>query len=182
MKRTIAAPQFAHYPDDWHFSPVLMSGDFAFLSGQTGTHPDGTISLDPEQQFRDAFSFLTANLAAAGLGFDDMVEMTTYHVDLRKHLVDVRCITAREKPQRLVDALRRFDQPLAGRILAQFHQEPLDKILHLCIVCCGLAFAARGCHGGVPPKLAGSETSGGGCLECLGLAFAAGGRFGAVAP
>jgi len=85
MKRTIAAPQFAHYPDDWHFSPVLMSGDFAFLSGQTGTHPDGTISLDPEQQFRDAFSFLTANLAAAGLGFDDVVEMTTYHVGLRDH-------------------------------------------------------------------------------------------------
>ena len=86
MKRTIAAPQFAHYPDDWHFSPVLMSGDFAFLSGQTGTHPDGTISLDPEQQFRDGFSFLKANLAEAGLSFDDVVEMTTYHVDLRKHL------------------------------------------------------------------------------------------------
>src|SRR6188474_2092006 len=86
MKPTIAAPRFAHYPDDWHFSPVLMSGDFAFLSGQTGAHPDGTISLDPAQQFRDAFSFLKANLAAAGLGFDDVVEMTTYHIDLRKHL------------------------------------------------------------------------------------------------
>ena len=65
---------------------MLVSGDFAFLSGQTGTHPDGTVSPGPEQQFRDAFSFLAANLSAAGLNFDDVVEMTTYHVDLRKHL------------------------------------------------------------------------------------------------
>lgn len=86
MKQTIAAPEFAHYPDDWHFSPVLMSGDFAFFSGQTGTRPGGTVTPDPEQQFRDAFSFLKANLSAARLNFDDVVEMTTYHVDLRKHL------------------------------------------------------------------------------------------------
>ena len=86
MKQTITAPEFAHYPEEWHFSPVLMSGDFAFLSGQTGTRPDGTFVSDPEQQFRDAFGFLKANLSAAGLTFDDVVEMTTYHVGLRKHL------------------------------------------------------------------------------------------------
>jgi enamine deaminase RidA (YjgF/YER057c/UK114 family) len=86
MKQTLAAPEFAHYPRDWHLSPVLLSGNFAFLSGQTGTRPDGTVSPDPEQQFRDAFSFLKANLSAANLTFDDVVEMTTYHVELRKHL------------------------------------------------------------------------------------------------
>jgi enamine deaminase RidA (YjgF/YER057c/UK114 family) len=86
MKQTIAAPEFSHYPEEWHLSPILMSGEFAFLSGQTGTSPDGTVASDPEQQFRDAFSFLKANLSAAGLSFDDVVEMTTYHVDLRKHL------------------------------------------------------------------------------------------------
>lgn len=86
MKQTIAAPAFAHYPEDWHLSPVLLSGDFAFLSGQTGCRADGTVAPDPEQQFRDAFTFLKANLSAAGLSFDDVVEMTTYHVDLRKHL------------------------------------------------------------------------------------------------
>jgi hypothetical protein len=39
MKQTRAAPQFAHYAQDWHFSPVLISGDFAVFSGQTGTRP-----------------------------------------------------------------------------------------------------------------------------------------------
>ncbi len=86
MKETIAAPEFAHYPAEWHFSPVLLSGDFAFFSGQTGTHADGSVSPDPQQQFRDAFRFLGVNLAAAGLGFDDVVEITTYHVNLRRHL------------------------------------------------------------------------------------------------
>ncbi|MBK1866461.1 RidA family protein [Taklimakanibacter albus] len=95
MKQTVAAPDFAHYPQEWHFSPVLVSGGFAFLSGQTGTHPDGSVASDPEQQFRDAFRFLGANLAAAGLGFDDVVEMTTYHVDLRRHLAAF--ITAKDE-------------------------------------------------------------------------------------
>ena len=86
MKVTKAAPEFAHYPAEWHFSPVLDTGEFAFLSGVTGVHPDGSLSPDPETQIRDTFGFLKANLAAADLSFDDVVEMTTYHVGLRAHL------------------------------------------------------------------------------------------------
>ena len=86
MKRTLAAPQFAHYPGEWHLSPVLDTGDFVFLSGQTGCRPDGTVAPDPEEQFRDVFGFVKANLAAAGLSFDNVVEMTSYHIDLKRHL------------------------------------------------------------------------------------------------
>ena len=86
MKRVLAAPDFAHYPDRWHLSPLVESGGFAFLSGVTGVRPDGSLSGDPETQFRDAFTFVQQNLAAAGLGFADVVEMTTYHVGLRRHL------------------------------------------------------------------------------------------------
>jgi enamine deaminase RidA (YjgF/YER057c/UK114 family) len=38
------------------------------------------------RRFRDAFRFVRANLAAAGLDLSHVVEMTTYHVGLRKHL------------------------------------------------------------------------------------------------
>jgi enamine deaminase RidA (YjgF/YER057c/UK114 family) len=86
MKHTVAAPEFAHYAKDWHLSPALDTGDFVFFSGETGCRPDATVSPDPEQQFCDAFMFLKANLAAAGLRFANVVEMTTYHVELRKHL------------------------------------------------------------------------------------------------
>ncbi len=85
-KEVIVTPEFAHFPNDWHLSPGIDDGDYVFFSGVTGTRPDLTVSSDPETQFRDTFYFLKKNLAQAGLDFDDIVEMTTYHVGLRKHL------------------------------------------------------------------------------------------------
>jgi enamine deaminase RidA (YjgF/YER057c/UK114 family) len=86
MKQTITTPAFAHFPTDWHLSPILDTGDLVFFSGVTGTHPDLTVAPEPERQIRDTFEFLKANLAAAGLTFDHVVEMTSYHVGLREHL------------------------------------------------------------------------------------------------
>jgi enamine deaminase RidA (YjgF/YER057c/UK114 family) len=86
MRRVITTPEFSHFPHDWHMSPVLDTGDFVFFSGITGTHPDLSVADDPGIQFGDTFRFLLANLEAAGLTFRHIVEMTTYHVALRKHL------------------------------------------------------------------------------------------------
>ena len=86
MKRVLAPPAFRHYIADWHFSPVLDTGEFVFFSGVTGERSDLTVAGDPETQIRDTFDILVAHLAAADLSFDDVVEMTTYHVGLRDHL------------------------------------------------------------------------------------------------
>ena len=86
MKKVIVTKEFAHFPNDWHLSPGIDDGDYVFFSGLTGTRPDLTISNDPEKQFRETFQFLKKNLVQAGLDFDDIVEMTTYHVGLREHL------------------------------------------------------------------------------------------------
>jgi enamine deaminase RidA (YjgF/YER057c/UK114 family) len=86
VKKVLAAREFSHFTRDWRLAPVLDTGDFVFLSGITGAHPDLSVSDDPETQFRDAFKFLAANLEAADLRLDNIVEMTTYHVGLRKHL------------------------------------------------------------------------------------------------
>lgn len=86
MKIVRSAPAFAHYPEAWHMSPAIETHGLLLLSGQTGVHPDGTISSDPETQIRDAFRFLAMNLGAAELGFEDIVEMTTYHVGLHTYL------------------------------------------------------------------------------------------------
>lgn len=85
-KKVIVSKDFAHYPNDWHLSPGIDDGAYVFFSGVTGTWPDLSISSDPETQFRDTFRFLEKNLAEARLGFDDVVEMTTYHIELRRHL------------------------------------------------------------------------------------------------
>lgn len=88
MRRTFSAPAFSHFHDEWHLSPGLDTGAYVFLSGVTGCRPDGTVAADAAEQFHDAFRFLGDTLAAGDLTWGDIVEMTTYHVDLRKHLDD----------------------------------------------------------------------------------------------
>jgi enamine deaminase RidA (YjgF/YER057c/UK114 family) len=86
MRKMLVPRDFSDIPDRWHFAPVLDTGEFVFLSGITGVRPDGSLSDDAETQFRDAFRFVAMHLETAGLHFDDIVEMTTYHVALRRHL------------------------------------------------------------------------------------------------
>jgi enamine deaminase RidA (YjgF/YER057c/UK114 family) len=77
---------FSRFEGDWHLSRAIDAGKFVFLSGVTGCRPDYSVADDPEVQFREAFQFLGEALQTAGLRFKDVVEMTSYHVDLRKHL------------------------------------------------------------------------------------------------
>ena len=86
MKKVIVTPEFSHFPTNWHLSPGIDDGDYVFFSGVTGTRPDLSISDAPETQFRETFEFLQKNLFQAGLDFKNVVEMTTYHVGLRKYL------------------------------------------------------------------------------------------------
>ncbi|MGL4242732.1 MAG: RidA family protein [Beijerinckiaceae bacterium] len=66
-------------------SPAIISGDFAFFTGQTGSRADGTMPEDPAAQFRSAFDKIGEVLAEAGLSYRSVVEMTSYHVGLRDH-------------------------------------------------------------------------------------------------
>jgi enamine deaminase RidA (YjgF/YER057c/UK114 family) len=86
MHNVIVTSEFANSPSDWHFSPGLDTGDFVFFSGITGTRSDLSIASDPETQFREAFRILRANLVQAQLAMSNVVDITTYHVDLRRHL------------------------------------------------------------------------------------------------
>ena len=92
MRKVIVAPEFPCYPNEWHFSPAIETSGFVFFSGITGVRPDQSVASDPPTQFRDVFRFIGMHLRAAGLGFEHIVDMTTYHVDLRKHLVDFMSI------------------------------------------------------------------------------------------
>lgn len=66
-------------------SPGIVSGGRVFLTGMTGSRPDGSMPDDPADQFRQAFEKIGSVLREAGLGFDAIVEMTSYHVGLRAH-------------------------------------------------------------------------------------------------
>ncbi len=57
-----------------------VDGGFVFVSGQIGFTPDGQPAADPAEQGRLALTHLGAILTEAGCTFDDVVELTTYHV------------------------------------------------------------------------------------------------------
>lgn len=67
----------------WHFSQAVRVGDTIWVSGQVGSGPKGVVS-GIEAQARLAFENLRAVLAEAGAGLADVVELVTYHVDMRE--------------------------------------------------------------------------------------------------
>ena len=72
--------------NNFHFAPAIRHGDRLFASGQIGIGPDGKAPADPEAQFDLAFKAVEAVLAEAGSSFDNVIEMTTYHVGLQEHM------------------------------------------------------------------------------------------------
>jgi enamine deaminase RidA (YjgF/YER057c/UK114 family) len=72
--------------DRFHFAPAVWSGDLLRCSGQIGIGPDGRGIPDPEKQFTAAFDALRSILDEAGLGFADVIEITTFHVAMQQHL------------------------------------------------------------------------------------------------
>ena len=82
------APRRAVFPAGRHdlytsqtYSAAIRSGELLFVSGQVGSRSDATPEPDFEAQVRRAFANLEATLEAAGCGFDDIIDVTTFHTD-----------------------------------------------------------------------------------------------------
>lgn len=82
-------PSDGHF-EEWKFSPAVESNGFVYVSGCTGTMADGSVPEGIKAQTRQAFLKIKRSLDVAGLTFSDIVEMTTYHVGLNKHLAEFR--------------------------------------------------------------------------------------------
>ncbi len=66
------------------YSPAIRSENLLFVSGQVGSRGDGSPEPNFGDQVRLAFHNLEATLLAAGCGFDDIVDITTFHTDPEK--------------------------------------------------------------------------------------------------
>lgn len=75
-----------HTYDNFHFAPAVASGGLLVCSGQIGAGADGKVPEDAAEEFRNAWQAIGRVLAAAGLGYEDIVELTSYHVDLPAHM------------------------------------------------------------------------------------------------
>ena len=86
QKEPVIPPSQQSYVDDWHFSPGVWANDLLFLSGVTGTNRQtGEIPGDFESQARNAFETVQEVLGEAALSWDDVVDLTTYHIGLSDH-------------------------------------------------------------------------------------------------
>lgn len=68
------------------YAPAVKVGTTLYCAGQVGRTADLQMIEDPEQQFLAAWENLRQVLAAGGCGFEDVVEMTTYHIDMNQHM------------------------------------------------------------------------------------------------
>ena len=86
MARRVIPPSMKMLYDQWHFAPAVVDGRHVRCSGVLGFGADGKIAADPEAQFTQAFENLQVVLTEAGASLADVIEMTTFHVELSKHL------------------------------------------------------------------------------------------------
>ncbi|TGR65578.1 RidA family protein [bacterium M00.F.Ca.ET.194.01.1.1] len=68
------------------YAPAVKVGDTIYVVGQVGRTKDLDIIHDPSKQFRAMWDNLRIVLEAAHCTFDDIVEMTSYHVEMSKHM------------------------------------------------------------------------------------------------
>lgn len=81
------------------YAPAVRVGDTLYCAGQVGRTADLHVIADPEQQFIRAWENLEQVLKAGGCGFADVVEMTTYHVDMARHMPVFRDVKNRLFPK-----------------------------------------------------------------------------------
>lgn len=68
--------------DTWHFAEANRVGRTIWVSGQRGFDERDQIARDPVIQARVAFRQLERILRESGATMDDIVSLTSYHVDM----------------------------------------------------------------------------------------------------
>ena len=85
MKRTLINPPGTEaIYEQWQFSQAVQVGETVFVSGQVGIGHDGKIPSGIEAQTKLAFENLKGVLEAAGATLGDIVEITTFHRDMKE--------------------------------------------------------------------------------------------------
>jgi enamine deaminase RidA (YjgF/YER057c/UK114 family) len=78
-------PHHQRTADAFHFSAAARANGLLILSGQIGANADGS-PISAEEEFRNAWQGIGAVLEEAGKSFADILEYTSYHVNMHDHL------------------------------------------------------------------------------------------------
>lgn len=71
---------------DYGYAPAIRTGPILHIAGQVGRDAEHRLVEDPRGQIRQAWDNLGSVLEAAGAQRSDIVDITSYHVDLSGHL------------------------------------------------------------------------------------------------
>ena len=82
-RHPIIPPSMQALYDAYHFAPATRAGDTIWVSGRVGMDAEGRIGEGMEAQARLVFEGLKSVLEAAGATLADVVELMTFHTDLR---------------------------------------------------------------------------------------------------
>ncbi|PRX92200.1 enamine deaminase RidA (YjgF/YER057c/UK114 family) [Paraburkholderia sp. BL6669N2] len=85
-RQSIVPPPFQAFYDAYHFSPATRVGDTIWVSGQVGVDADVKPAEGMQAQAQIAFECVKLVLEEAGASLADVVELTTFHTDLRGEL------------------------------------------------------------------------------------------------
>lgn len=84
VQRTdIVPPGMEVIRERFQYAPGVLVDGTLYIAGQVGRNEKLEVVSGTEAQFVQAFENVKKVLTAAGAGFDDVVEMVTYHVDMR---------------------------------------------------------------------------------------------------
>ena len=85
----MAAPRFLvpagvgeQMRDNYHYSQGVQVGDMIYVTGQGGWDQTFEIPDDVHEQIRRAFANIATVLAEAGASWENVIDITSYHVDL----------------------------------------------------------------------------------------------------
>ena len=82
-RETVVPEDMKDVQERFRYSPGVKAGPFLFMAGQLGRDEQLNAVEDKEAQFTQAFKNVEKVLSAAGATFDDVVDMITYHTDMR---------------------------------------------------------------------------------------------------
>lgn len=82
-RKDIIPPGMENIFERFRYAPGVLVDDTLHIAGQVGRNANLEVVQGTEAQFNQAFENVAKVLEAAGAGFDDVVEMVTYHVDMR---------------------------------------------------------------------------------------------------
>lgn len=83
IREDITPPDMRNIRQRFGYSPGVKVGNMLYIAGQVGRDTGLNVVEGKEAQFVQAFENVKKVLTTAGATFDNVVEMVTYHTDMR---------------------------------------------------------------------------------------------------